>query len=74
MAHDKLVTNLKLVTKLPELYCVHRMRGKDEASEEELITKDEEYISELELEAHKAMDVHIEYDKSFARHEKAKSD
>ena len=47
---------------------------KDKASEEELITKDEEYISKLDLKAHKAMDVHIEYEKSFARNEKAKSD
>ena len=39
-AHDKLVANLELVTKLHELYCVHRERGEDEASEEKLITKD----------------------------------
>ena len=55
-AQDKLVANLELVTKLHELYRAHRDRGKDEASEEELITKDKEYISKLDLKAQKAMD------------------
>ena len=52
----------------------YRKRGKNEDSEEELITKDEKCISELELKAHRAMDVHIEYEKSFARNKKTRAD
>ena len=40
LVHYKLVANLELVTKLHELYCVHRERGKDEASEKEHIAQD----------------------------------
>ena len=74
LAHEKLVADMKLVTSLHELYCVYRKRGRSEDSEEELITKDEKYISELELKAHRAMDVHIEYEKSFARNKKTRAD
>ena len=63
-----------MVTKLHELYCVHRERGKDEASEEELIAKEEEYISEIELKAHTGMDLHAKYERSVARNGKAKSE
>ena len=64
MAHYKLFADLRLVTSLHELYCVYMNRGRNEDSEEELITKDEDYITELELKAHRAMDMQIKYEKS----------
>ena len=72
LVHYELVADLRLVTSLHDLYCVYRKRGRNEDSEEELITIDENYISELELEAHRAMDVQIEYKKSFARHKRTR--
>ena len=50
------------------------MRGKDETSEETLIEKDEEYVTELELKAHQALDVFTEYQTFFGAREKAKAD
>ena len=43
----------------------YRERGRNE---------DEKCISELELKAHRAMDVHIKYEKSFARNKKTRAD
>ena len=70
----KLDTNFELIRKLHEHYCSHRERGKDDAAEEALVDKDEEYITEIELNAHKALDVFTEYELSVAAQEKAKVD
>ena len=71
---EKLVANLELVKNLHESFRIHRERGKDQTSEETLLEKDEEYVTELELKAHKAIDVFIKYEESFAAREKAKAD
>ena len=55
------MVNLELVNGLREVYCVHRERGEDDASEEALLEKDEEYVTEVELKAHKALNKHAEY-------------
>ena len=70
----KLETNFELVRKLHEHYCIYREKEKDDTSEEALVEKDENYITEVELNAHKALDVFAEYDCSFAAQEKAKAD
>ena len=59
--HGKLLANVELIKGLHEIYCVHRERGKDDASEEALLEKDEEYVTEVELKAHKALNKHAEY-------------
>ena len=71
---EKLVANLELVKNLHESFRIHRERGKDETSEETLIEKDEEYVTELDLKAHKALYVFTGYEESFAAREKAKDD
>ena len=71
---EKLVANLELVKNLHESFRIHRERGKDQTSEETLLEKDEEYITELELKAHKALDVFTEYEEYFTAKEKAKAD
>ena len=73
LVYEKLVADLKIATNLHDLYCASRQRGRNEDSEEELITKDEKYISELELVAHRAMDIQVEYEKSFSRPNKERA-
>ena len=74
MIHEKLVADLNLVLSLHDLYCFSKQRGRNkEDYEEEIITQDEEYISALELEAPRAIDVQKEYKKSFQQHEKDKA-
>ena len=68
------MANLELIKELHEIYCIHGERGKDDTLEEALLPKDEEYGTEVELNAHKALDVHAEYEKSLATVEKAKTD
>ena len=73
MVHNRLVADLRLVIRLHDLYCVYRRRGRDEDSEEELNTEDENYISKLKLEAHRAMDIQVNYEESFAQHQKERA-
>ena len=73
LIHEKLVADLKLVTSLHDLYCFYKQRGRNEDSQEELINEDEKYISALKLEAHRAIDVQNEYEKSFTHHEKERA-
>ena len=74
MIQEKLVADLKLVTSLHDLYCISKQKGRNvEYSEEEIITEDEKYISALDLEAHRAIDIQNEYKKSFTQHEKDKA-
>ena len=46
---NKLEANLKPIKDLHEIYCIHRERGKDDASEEALLEKEEENVTELEF-------------------------
>ena len=64
-AYSKLVANLELIKGLHEVYCIHRRRGKDDTHEEALLEKAEEYVTELKLKAHQAVDSFAEYEKSF---------
>ena len=74
LIHEKLVADLKLISSLHNLYCISKQGGRDEeCSEEEIITEDDKYISALELETHRAIDLQNEYEKSIKQHEKDKS-
>ena len=72
-SHSKLETNLKLFKDLHEVYCNHRDKGENEASEEAILGKDEKYVTKTELTVHQALDIFTKHEKSFVAQEKAKA-
>ena len=68
--YSKVVADLELIKGLHEIYCIQSRRGKDDTLEEALFEKDEEYVTNLELKAHQALDFFAKCEKSFTAQEK----